>query len=900
MNISASCLARGSRRARAVMVVSALMLVASMLATLAQAQPATPLPLGESELAGSSGSPSSSETPRPRSSPSASLEGATAQALPSDSPTYDYIDVNYDHFAALDIAALAGDGILAGTDCQEGRFCPEMAIQRWQIAVWIVRVLDGGDPTPRTSRFTDIEGRPWWDSHVERLAELGVTIGCHRPQEPERFCPTDTVTRDQMAAFLDRAFDLADQGTAGFVDTDGAISKASIDRVYHAGITRGCSAEPLRFCPERVLTRAQMAAMLNRARFVSVDVSRIQFRDAAHRLAFTEDPPPTTSAVLAVYYCGPRDTFTRNDLTQEISRLAVIWSFYSSQSNGQSRIEFAHGGIVSPDEAADDATWSSESIDKWVDAGYRGPCYDEVYDIERTNPFAIIADVHLDDTHGYGVPLDPDAQGSLKLTGHIVVPTRTAYERAGKDPLAYDYLVAHEIGHLLSLCHTFDEADNCKRFQGTDPRVKESCDFSNMCNGDSNLWNLAASVMSYTQYGAHISLSDSYVACRQKLWLGWIDACDPPDPPGTPRVTAGDGEITVAWEKPEDNGSPITGFAVDFKNTAVEVSEWSTIRVGESSRSHTIPGLSNGDEYEVRVRAINNAGESDPSPEVFATPEPGGRGAFTAIAAGERHSCGLRTGGAIECWGSSTDWAGGYFGQAVHPAGTYTTISAGFVHSCALTTAGDAVCWGEESAADAPAGTYTTITAGGFHSCAVTTAGDAVCWGNNYSGQNTAHTDVGKYTTISGGYGHSCALTTAGDAVCWGDNFYGQLDAPTGKYTAISAGERHSCALTTAGDAVCWGSKTKDYGHADALHSGQADAPAGTYTAISAGYLHSCALTTAGDAVCWGSNWAGQTDVPAGTYTAISAGRAHTCAVTTAGAAVCWGSNSQGQTDAPV
>ena len=312
MNMSASRLAGTRGRARRVMVVSTLMLVASMLAPLAQAQPATPLPLAESELADSSGSPSWSEASRPRSSPSASLEGATAQVLPSDSPTYDYTDVNYDHFAALDIAALAGDGILAGTDCQAGRFCPEMAIQRWHIAVWIVRVLDGGDPTPRTSDFTDIEGAPWWESHVERLAELGVTKGCHR--QPARFCPTDTVTRDQMAAFFERAFDLTDRGTAGFVDTDGAISPTAIDKVYHAGITRGCSAAPLRFCPERVLSRSEMAAMLNRARFVSVDVSRIQFRDAARQFAFTQDSPPITSAVLAVYYCGPPDTFTRSDL----------------------------------------------------------------------------------------------------------------------------------------------------------------------------------------------------------------------------------------------------------------------------------------------------------------------------------------------------------------------------------------------------------------------------------------------------------------------------------------------------------------------------------------------------------------------------------------------------------
>jgi hypothetical protein len=38
-----------------------------------------------------------------------------------------------------------------------------------------------------------------------------------------------------------------------------------IDRLYSAGITGGCSTTPLRYCPEQVVTRAQMAVFLERS-----------------------------------------------------------------------------------------------------------------------------------------------------------------------------------------------------------------------------------------------------------------------------------------------------------------------------------------------------------------------------------------------------------------------------------------------------------------------------------------------------------------------------------------------------------------------------------------------------------------------------------------------------------
>ena len=163
------------------------------------------------------------------------------------------------------VAALAEDGVLAGTECGPGLFCPGDPIPRWLTAVWLVRTVDGQDPEPiGTSRFADIDAGQWWAAHVERLAELGITLGCGA--EPAWYCPDDPVTRAEMASFLQRAFRLDPVPPAGFADTQGNHHAAAIDALHAAGITKGCSAEVLEFCPDRATTRIEMALFIERAR----------------------------------------------------------------------------------------------------------------------------------------------------------------------------------------------------------------------------------------------------------------------------------------------------------------------------------------------------------------------------------------------------------------------------------------------------------------------------------------------------------------------------------------------------------------------------------------------------------------------------------------------------------
>ena len=116
------------------------------------------------------------------------------------------------HKPAID--ALAAMGVFEGTECAQGMFCPGDEMKRWTMGVWLVRVLDEAEPLAVSeSSFADVESDEWWLAHVERLAELEVTKGCKT--EPLRFCPDQLVTRAQMATFLVRAFDLEAAEPAG-------------------------------------------------------------------------------------------------------------------------------------------------------------------------------------------------------------------------------------------------------------------------------------------------------------------------------------------------------------------------------------------------------------------------------------------------------------------------------------------------------------------------------------------------------------------------------------------------------------------------------------------------------------------------------------------------------------
>lgn len=94
---------------------------------------------------------------------------------------------------------------------------------------------------------------------------IGVTKGCN-PPDNRMFCPSDTVTRGEMAAFLVRALGYTDDGGGDLFVDDGSVFERAIDKLATAGVTEGCKPpDNDMFRPNSPVTRAQMAAFLHRA-----------------------------------------------------------------------------------------------------------------------------------------------------------------------------------------------------------------------------------------------------------------------------------------------------------------------------------------------------------------------------------------------------------------------------------------------------------------------------------------------------------------------------------------------------------------------------------------------------------------------------------------------------------
>ncbi len=175
-----------------------------------------------------------------------------------------------------------------------------------------------------------------------------------------------------------------------------------------------------------------------------------------------------------------------------------------------------------------------------------------------------------------------------------------------------------------------------------------------------------------------------------------------------------------------------------------------------------------------------------------ASPPPG---TFTAVSAGDRHACALRTDGTIACWGDDEA------GQAKPPPGQFVKVSAGSDHTCALAKDGRISCWGSNASGEAaaPAGTFGEVAAGFRTSCAVRTQDHAVlCWGKRRLSLLERH-----YLSVAVGDG-VCALAVNGKPTCAGSGRGGKPYALEESFLEVAAGSKALCGLRAEGKVSCW------------------------------------------------------------------------------------------------
>ena len=163
------------------------------------------------------------------------------------------------------VNTVARNGVTAG--CGNGSYCGTSNINRAQMAVFLLKSKHGAAyvPPPCVGMFNDVACPAGFAADwIEQLAVEAITGGCGNGN----YCPTNPVTRAQMAVFLlkasiDPAY--APPPASGTIFTDvaaGSFAADWIEDLFVRGITGGCLTNPLRYCPNNSNNRQQMAVFL--------------------------------------------------------------------------------------------------------------------------------------------------------------------------------------------------------------------------------------------------------------------------------------------------------------------------------------------------------------------------------------------------------------------------------------------------------------------------------------------------------------------------------------------------------------------------------------------------------------------------------------------------------------
>ena len=124
-------------------------------------------------------------------------------------------------------------------------------------------------------------------------------------------------------------------------------------------------------------------------------------------------------------------------------------------------------------------------------------------------------------------------------------------------------------------------------------------------------------------------------------------------------------------------------------------------------------------------------------------------GGYTAVAAGEVFSLGLKANGSIVGWGSNSERQL----NIPSPNSEFVAVSGGWSHSLGLKANGTIITWGSNKYGQLfvpfPNSDFIDVASGAYHNLGIKTDGSIVAWGRNESGQLNVPVPNSDFTILA-------------------------------------------------------------------------------------------------------------------------------------------------------
>jgi S-layer family protein len=122
-------------------------------------------------------------------------------------PTFDDVDATNPFFAQIEW--MAAEGISTGTPQPSGKplFNPGAAVSREVMAIFLARFAHATLPSPTAESFADVPLSAASAPAIEWMKTAGISTGTTQPSGLPLYKPQDPVSRQAMAAFLQRLDD---------------------------------------------------------------------------------------------------------------------------------------------------------------------------------------------------------------------------------------------------------------------------------------------------------------------------------------------------------------------------------------------------------------------------------------------------------------------------------------------------------------------------------------------------------------------------------------------------------------------------------------------------------------------------------------------------------------------